>query len=118
MPPPGAPETLEEELRNLQVTKKGALIHSAWSKFVPQDHPAREWILEGVKEGFSITDKQYEGLPVQQRNSQSALGDEYRAEVEKQIRVELENGRYIKVKNPPHIISGLAAIPKPESTKI
>ena len=47
--------------RKLQVSsstinKDGALIYSAWDTDLPLDHPKRDYILQGVAEGFHITD--------------------------------------------------------------
>ena len=47
-------------------------------------------------------------------NHKSALHLDRIKEVEHQIRYEIENGRYLVVKNRPRIVSGLAAIPNAE----
>lgn len=81
-------------------------------------HSDREFILEGVNNGFRITNIDDHGMTSRQANHPSATAAANRDAVEAQIITEINNGRYIICSNPPNIISALAAIPKPDSSDI
>ena len=74
--------------------------------------------MEGVTNGFRITTQVPEGGDVLQDNYRSATAEDVRGAVEKQIREEIDNGRYCVTKDPPRLVSALAAIPKPGSTRV
>ena len=74
--------------------------------------------MEGLYNGFRIATKRYEGPDVRQINYRSATEEPNRTAVEKQILEEISNGRYLVTREPPRIISALAAIPKPGGNKI
>lgn len=76
--------------------------------------PDRDFIINGAKSGFRITNLDSTGAGAYHKNHRSALSEENRREVEKQIQKEISNGRYIKVSDGPKIVSGLAAISKGE----
>lgn len=90
----------------------GALIWKAWEKNLAPDDPERDYLIKGAKWGFRITNVDSTGAGACHRNHRSATCKDNRQEVENQIMNELKNGRYIRVKEPPTIVSGLAAIPK------
>ena len=96
----------------------GALCLEAWIKHLPTTDPDREFILQGVREGFRITTQVYEGPPTRQKNYKSATCKENFSMVEAQIKTEVENGRYVICEDPPHLISALGAIPKPDGKKV
>lgn len=93
--------------------EKGALNWEAWERNLEAGDPDREFIITGTKFGFRITNLNSTGAGAFQKNHRSATG-ENRKEVEKQIRKEIENGRYTPVVTKPTIVSGLAAISKGE----
>jgi hypothetical protein len=78
---------------------------------LPSDDIDYDFLLSGVKNGFSIVDH----MP--QFNS-SVLCDNYRSAlsnkrlVEKQIKIEIENGNYVVSKVKPLITSALGSVPK------
>ena len=90
----------------------GGLNYDQWEFYLPPNDPKREFIMEGIKNGFKLSelDKPDPARPVLMKNYFSAF--KYRNAVEHQILEEIENGRYLLVKNPPKIVSALGAIPK------
>ena len=101
-----------------QVNTEGALIPEAWEELLPLDYPGRREFMENIRQGFRITDSPYQGPPVWQENYRSATDPATRPLVERQIKEEINNGRYIRVQHPPLLISALGAIPKPGSNKV
>jgi hypothetical protein len=88
------------------------LKYEAWAAALPPSDPKRDFILSGIKNGFKITSKAYHGPPVFMSNYKSATEPATRPAVEKQIKEEIANGRYIIVQKRPTIVSALGAIPK------
>ena len=78
----------------------------------------REFILDGVKNGFNIIDPECVPISVEMDNYSSATAGNVRAQVESQILTEIQNGRYRIVDHKPCIVSALGAIPKRDSNKI
>ena len=70
-------------------------------------------MLDGITEGFRITDKGSKFARAEMDNYKSISTRENRDLVEKQVREEIINGRYIVTKKKAKIISALGAIPKP-----
>lgn len=93
--------------------KPGALIPGAWETLLPADYPMREYILQGVWEGFHIInpDEIKNITPAVMENYKSATFT-HRQAVENQILHEIANGRYIITQEKPVIVSALGAIPK------
>ena len=83
---------------------------------MPSDDPDREYILEGIKNGFRITDRAHSGPVVETNNYKSATEENFN-EVENQIKVELENGRLEVTNTVPKITNALGAIVKQEGDK-
>ena len=100
------------------VNTEGALRAEAWERLLPLDYPGRQDLMEGIKEGFHITNRPWEGPPIWQSNYRSATNGRVRQVVERQIKEEIDNGRYVVVPEPPVLTSALGAIPKPGSDKI
>ena len=67
--------------------------------------------MDGIQNGFRITDTPPTAM-VETNNYASATCREHRSLVEKQIRAELTEGRYVKTTEKPVIVSALGAIPK------
>ena len=76
--------------------------------------PDKHYLLNGITNGFDIINQGYPEGPIQVANYSSAL--QSRKLVEKQLQQELDEGRYLIVKDPPRVISALGAIPKPDGT--
>jgi hypothetical protein len=80
---------------------------------LPVDYPDRDFILQGIADGFHIVDMSKIDLTtnVKVQNYASAVKDHF-IESESQIVEEIQNGRYKIVDYQPKIISALGAIPK------
>jgi len=72
------------------------------------------FLLQGIQEGFNITNIKKDITPVRMENYKSTL--ENREAVEKQILTEIDEGRYVVVDSPPTIVSALGAIPKDDGS--
>ena len=80
-----------------------------------QNDQDKEFILNGLREGFSIVDTPVHQIPPSSTaNHSSALSPENRSKVEEKIREELSEGHYVITDHTPRITSALAAIPKPD----
>ena len=80
---------------------------------MPLNHPRREYILHGVKHGFSLITRPLDpNILTEVDNYKSATNSQARPYVEAQIRDEIANGRYRIVDHKPRIVSALGAIPK------
>lgn len=90
----------------------------AWEKELPALYPRRQFLLAGIKDGFRITNKDAPTDKVFVDNYRSSTAPTTRGVVEQQIQEEIDNGRYIKCRDPRMITSALGAIPKPASDKI
>lgn len=86
---------------------------NVWEAELKNDED-NSFLLQGLREGFCITNINKEIKAVHMSNYKSAL--ENKLAVEKQINIELEEGRYIKVDSPPPIVSALGAIPKDDQS--
>ncbi len=89
----------------------------AWERLLPETDCSREFLLQGIAEGFHIINE----TPVQSvevHNHKSAVSAANRDKVEAQIQEELDNLQYTIVEEKPFIISALGAIPKKGSTKV
>ena len=76
------------------------------------DHPKRDYILQGMAEGFHITDPSKFTEYQEVENYRSATGKQHRNAVEKQIKAEVQNKRYQIVSQKPKLVSALGAILK------
>ena len=88
-----------------------SLNYKAWVELLPKDIEDREYILDGIKNGFRLSTKSGPKICVGRDNYTSAFLE--REKIEKQIKQEIEPGNYIVTKQMPTIISSLGAIPKP-----
>ena len=95
----------------------GALRLEAWQALLPQDDPYRDFLLNGIENGFKVTDVPHTGPPIWLDNYSSATAPQFRQAIERQINEELLNGRYVCASHRPKIISPLGAIPKRDSNK-
>ncbi len=78
---------------------------------LPLQYKDRDFILNGVKNGFKLSVVFGPYVPVDRDNYSSAY--RLREKVEKQIREEIELGNYIVTKSKPIIVSSIGAVPKP-----
>jgi hypothetical protein len=82
-----------------------------WDRELCSD-PDRDFILEGITNGFHIIDPNSELHEAFMANYKSAVGQDNFDIVNQQVCTEIEEGRYIKVTSKPTIVSALGAIPK------
>lgn len=88
-----------------------------WAHELKGDFDA-DFLLDGIAEGFFITNPGSRFVPVDCKNYSSATCAETADKVERQINIELEAGRYIKVCDKPTIVSSIGAVPKSDPGKI
>ena len=72
----------------------------------------RDFLINGIRNGFRITSNPINDNPVFCKNYKSATDPTNAPDVEAQILTELDNGHYITCKTPPSIVSSLGAIRK------
>ena len=90
------------------------LCFSAWEEELSDDID-REFILDGIKNGFNIIDKDANPASAHCENHKSAQpGSPMYARASKQILHEIGMGNYEVVSQPPDIISPLGVIEKPD----
>lgn len=70
----------------------------------------KDFILDGVRHGFRITEKTSVYEPVSQQNHYSAL--KHKTEVENELKSQVIQGNYVIASKQPTVVSALAAIPK------
>ena len=58
---------------------------AAWEEKLPLDDPQRELLIEGIKEGFCVTNKTYRGSPTHMDNYKSATQGKAREMVEAHV---------------------------------
>ena len=80
-----------------------------WERELATDKD-RKFILDGVRNGFRILDRDVVVASVEETNHKSAM--EHRTAVEKELSDQINKGNYIIAKQKPTIVSALAAIPK------
>jgi hypothetical protein len=89
------------------------LKYEAWERELSREDPDREFILSGIRDGFSIIDKDVDIVPVELSNHKSVDKHSHLYnEVNKQVLKELENNNYVVCDSKPLIVSPLGAIPK------
>ena len=93
------------------------LIPQVWEDELAGD-PDRDFILDGVWNGFRIIDEDSILAPASMDNYKSATDKPFFPLVEKQIRTEIGEGRYLISESKPVIVSALGAIPKADSSNI
>ena len=78
----------------------------------------RDYLLQGLTEGFRIISRDSELRHAETTNYKSATEHDVRDTVEMTIREEIQQGNYIVTTEKPTIVSALGAIPKPDSDKV
>ena len=78
----------------------------------------RDYLLQGLIEGFRIISRDSELRHAEATNYKSATEHDVRDTVEMTIREEIQQGNYIVTTEKPTIVSALGAIPKPDSDKV
>jgi len=90
------------------------LVLSAWESELGPDKD-RDFILAGIANGFDIIDSDISPERVEVGNHPSASpGSPLFPLACEQVAQEIENGNYVRVSEPPTIVSPLGAIPKPD----
>jgi hypothetical protein len=84
---------------------------TAWETELEGD-PQSEYILDGIRNGFKLTDQDFEPVSVLRKNYLSASVTN-KVKSEGNIKVEIQKGRYIVVPNKPLVVSSIGAVPKP-----
>ena len=77
----------------------------------------KEFILDGVKNGFKIVDDTTKFVDVSCENYRSAT-TEFKAQTERQILTEITHGHYVFTDHKPKVVSALGAIPKSNSSDV
>ena len=78
----------------------------------------RDYLLQGLTEGFRIISRDSELRHAEATNYKSATEHDVRDTVEKTIREEIQQGNYIVTTEKPTKVSALGAIPKPDIDKV
>ena len=85
-----------------------------WEYWLKND-PDRDFILHGLKNGFSLIDSSPQDVPVATTpNHPSALDPRFKTKVDARIMEEVQDGNYQVLPGPPTIVSALAVVPKPD----
>ncbi len=79
-------------------------------------YPKRDWLLQGIREGFQIVDTKDIVEDIECANYKSL--DEYKALVEGQVNFELDHGHYKVASTKPRIVSAMGAIPKSDGKNV
>jgi len=90
----------------------------AWCTLLPPNYKDAEGILQGVEQGFRITDNASNAEVKQVFVPNSFSATIYKNQVESELSEEIKLGNYVVVNKQPTIVSALGAIPKPNSNKI
>ena len=96
------------------VSPQSGLRLAAWEEEL-QDDVDRDFILDGIMNGFDIIDKDASATPVQCINHKSAQpGSPLYDQASAQVLKEIQMGNYEVVSEPPVIVSPMGVIPKPD----
>jgi hypothetical protein len=74
----------------------------------------KDFLLDGIQNGFRIIEKDSSFVCVEQKNHKSCA--EFKREVESELLDQIEQGNYIVANRKPAVVSALAAIPKEDKT--
>ena len=81
-----------------------------WNKLL-EDDVDKNFLLDGLTNGFKIIDNDADLTPFMMLNYKSATGADVKEKVEKQIITDLKAGNHVITKEPPTLISAFGAIP-------
>lgn len=87
----------------------------AWEEELKDDKD-KVFLLDGLRNGFRITDAGSDFTNAHSQNHKSALNPAMKVQVESELKRQIAEGHYIKAKTKPAIISPLAAIPKDDGS--
>ena len=76
------------------------------------------FLLDGITNGFHITELDSDIVHVKEKNHFSATVPETKKKVEKELVAQIQQGNYVVAKTQPAIVSPLAAIPKDGSDEV
>ena len=86
----------------------------AWQQELCSDDKDRDFILQGIENGFDIIDNDVEIFPVELPNHGSCYTNDKRQLVDRQVMHEIEVGNYIPTVQRPLVVSPLGAVDKPD----
>jgi hypothetical protein len=89
----------------------------AWQALLADD-PDREFLLDGIENGFRLEDEDASEPPPHPlpKNYRSAMNPNTRSQLEKQLREGMLEGHYQRQDSPPAACSPITAIPKPNGS--
>ena len=102
-----------EDFKHLQTIPKVTTCIDAWNLELTDDLD-RDYLLDGLTEGFNIIDSDLMPHSMKRSNYKSTAGVN-KAKVETRIREEIEKGNYVVCDMKPRVCSALGAIPKGEN---
>lgn len=88
-----------------------------WQKELADDRD-KEFILDGIRHGFRLTDPDQDIKEVECANYQSATRPDRRPIVEQQLKEEISKGYIITTSKKPRIINAIGAVPKDNSPEL
>lgn len=84
-----------------------------WKSELQNDRDCK-FLIDGIQNGFRITERDSVFVNVHQKNHPSAM--QHKIEVEKELKHQIELGNYVIASKKPTIVSALAAIPKDDGS--
>lgn len=107
-------DTYVRKKLGILVSPSPGLHFTAWEEELENDCD-KQFLLNGIKNGFDIIDSEVQVTPASCKNHPSATpSSPLFKKATKQVKKELECGNYIICDKPHKIISPMAAIPKPD----
>ena len=103
----------DKKLASVSASPQDGLRLSAWEEEL-QDDFDRDFLLNGIRYGFDITDQDASPASVECSNHRSAQpGSPLFEQATAQVLKEIQVGHYEVVSQPPRIVSPMGVIPKP-----
>ncbi len=96
-----------------EYTVHSGLSLAAWESEMAED-PDKEFLLDGLRNGFHITEPSAVIDQYEVRNHKSSRDPEAQANLEGFIKAEIHKGNYRVVSSKPPVISAIGAVPKPD----
>jgi len=88
------------------------LCPQAWEALIPQTDPDRDFLINGVTNGFKLFDEDPADLNYECANYASAEGQPAKAKLDHLYRAELEEQKISKVFNKPKCVHAIGAVPR------
>ena len=93
------------------------LKYEIWAKELVNDAD-RDFILNGVREGFDLIQRDATVLPAFTKNNRSALRPRAKEQIEEQLCKGLSLGHFGSSNTPPTIVNAIGAVPKRDSSEL